>query len=117
MAKGFGIAALVLAIMSTFAVYGFNFGAIWLSMIAATVAIWNGDRALSIASFVIALVGLLLFSPLTMAAIAVNASGRSDYSLAVIAFLPFALPGLAGFLLFRRHNIAMQERAGSGGAD
>ena len=112
MAKGFGIAALVLAIMSAFAVYGFNFGAIWLSMIAATVAIWNGDRAFSIASFVIALVGLLLFSPVTMAAIAINASGRADYSLAFIAFLPFALPLLAAFWLFRQHNIAMQNGPG-----
>ena len=109
MAKGFGIAALVLAILSTFAAYGFNFGAIWLSMIACTVAVWNGDRAFTIASVVIAGAGLLLFSPLTMAVIAVNASGRGDYSAAIMAFLPFAFPILAGLWLLRQHTVALQN--------
>lgn len=91
MGKGFGIAGLVLAILSAFAAYGFNFGAIWIAMILCTVAALSGDRAFSIASILIAAVGLLLFSPLTLGVITVNAN-HGDYGAAIAGFLPFAFP-------------------------
>lgn len=90
MAKGFGIAALVLAILSMFSPYGVNFAVIWVGMICATVAALNGDRGLTIASVVIAFAGLLLFAPVTLAAI-VNAAHMGDYAGLIFGFAPMGI--------------------------
>ena len=97
MAKGVGIAGLVLAIFSAFAVYGFNFAAIWFSMGCCIAAILNGERVYSIASMVVALVGLLLFSPITMAAVLLQV-GLGSLGLPFIAFFPFL--AAAGALIY-----------------
>jgi hypothetical protein len=91
MAKGFGIAALVLAILSVFAAYGFNFFSIWIAMLCASVAALNGERAFTISSIIIGLAGLLLFSPITMGVIAINLNGGHD-GVAILGFAPFLLP-------------------------
>lgn len=94
MAKGFGIAGLVLAILSAFAAYGFNFGAIWLSMIACGIAAFQGDRVFTIASVVIAAAGLLLFSPITLAVVMTNLHGGNSGAV-IMAFAPFLIPIIA----------------------
>lgn len=94
MAKGFGIAALVLAILSAFAMYGFNFATIWLGMICAAIAALNGDRGFSIASILIAGAGLLIFSPFTLGAIWASAH-YGDYSGIVLGFAPFGIAIMA----------------------
>jgi len=90
-AKGFGIAALVLAILSVFALYGFNFVTIWLAMICAAIAAMNGERPFTIASVIISFVGLVIFSPVTMAVVWGNLKGGHD-QIALLAFSPFVLP-------------------------
>lgn len=106
MARGFGIAGLVLAVLSTFAFYGFNFAAIWLAMILCSIAILNGERALSIASLLIAAAGLLIFSPMTMGTI-LNDAHHGHSAMMYIGFLPFAFPILALIIdVVRRHSVA-----------
>jgi len=94
MGKGFGIAALVLAILSTLSPYGVNFAVIWIGMICAIVAALNGDRGLTIASIVIAGAGLLLFAPLTLGVI-LSGGGRGDYGYFFLAFGPVAAAVIA----------------------
>lgn len=91
MAKGFGIAALVLAILSLLSPYGINFAVIWAAMICAAVAGLNGDRGLTIASALIAFAGLWVFAPLTLAAI-LNAANMGDYTGLIFGFLPISFP-------------------------
>ncbi|MGA7673684.1 MAG: hypothetical protein WCA78_01400 [Rhizomicrobium sp.] len=102
MAKGFGIAALVLAILSMFSPYGINFAAIWLAMICATVAVFSGDRGLSIAATVIAIAGMLIFSPLTLAAIMAGANHSDDAGIVVVGVVPFAFPIFALAMVYVR---------------
>jgi hypothetical protein len=110
MAKGFGIAGLVLAILSAFAFYGFNFAAIWLSMICSTVAALNGDRAFSIASALIAAAGLIIFSPITLAAI-VTAAHMGDYAGLVFGFVPLGFPVVAILIDAARRSGVSAEHA------
>lgn len=87
MAKGFGIAALVISILSMFSPYIVNFAAIWIAMICAIIAALNGDRGLTIGAVVLAAAGLLLFAPVSLAVI-VNEAHRSDYGPLVLVFFP-----------------------------
>lgn len=102
MRQGFGIAALVVAIVSIFAFYGFNFVLIWVAMICAGVAALNGDRAFSIASMVVALTGLVILSPVTMAAVAVDRHNGNWFGV-IIAFAPFLLP-IVGMVVGSRNS-------------
>ncbi len=94
MAKRFGIAALVLAILSMFSPYAINFAVIWVGMICAAVAALNGDRGLTIASVVIAFAGLLLFAPVTLAVI-LTAAHSSDYAFLIIGCAPMGIATVA----------------------
>ena len=63
MAKGFGIAALVFALLAIPVPFGFVLSAI--AMICAAVAALAGDRTFTIASLVIAAVNTFVLSPST----------------------------------------------------
>lgn len=106
MGKGFGIAALAISIISVFMPYGFNIFTVWVAMLCAAGAVYTGDRAFAVASFIIALAGLVILSPLTMTAVA-------KYPGPVVPFLvfaPFALP-IAGFVLARMREEPDEEAA------
>jgi hypothetical protein len=94
MGKGFGIAALVLAILSTLSPYGVNFAVIWIAMICSALAALGGDRGLTIASVTIAGAGLLLFAPVTLGVIW-NEWRQGDNAPLFLAFLPMAIPVVA----------------------
>lgn len=110
MGKGFGIAALVIAIISAFAAYGFNIVATWIAMICAMVGIFNGERPLSIGALVVAFVGLLLFSPLTLGALTQENAGIGG---PLFAFGPYALPLIALGVASRKEQQSSTPHAAS----
>lgn len=94
MAKGLGVVALVLAILSLFSPIFVNFAAIWVAMGCAAVAIYHGEYPLPVAAVILAFFGLLLFSPVSMGAIAI-AIGNDSVRLLAFAFGGFLLPVFA----------------------
>jgi hypothetical protein len=105
MGKGLGIAALVLSILSLFSPIFVNITALWVAMGCATFAVVNGDKGLSIAAVVIGLAGIVLFSPMTLAALGVSLDNHS-YRFAMVVFLPFAFPIVALIEQAMRHPAA-----------
>lgn len=94
MAKGLGIVALVLAILSLFSPIFVNFVAIWVAMVCAAIAIYHSEYPLPVAAIGLAFFGLLLFSPVSMGAIAI-AMGNDSVRLLIFAFGGFLLPVMA----------------------
>lgn len=88
MAKGLGIAALVLSILAIF-VPVITIFVVWLAMILAAVGGFFGERAFAIASVLVSLVNLILLSPMTWAAFAgENAGGGAFFqTVTVILFI------------------------------
>lgn len=91
-AKGLGIAALVVAIVSLLTPV-VTLYVIWIALLAASVASFMGDRAFSIATIVICGINLVLLSPLTLAVLIGTAGGQAgSVSLAGITIVLFAAP-------------------------
>ena len=92
--KGFGIAALVLAIAAIFIpLYGLFI--IWLALILASVAAFSGERPLSIASLALGVVNLLFLSPATMKMLI---DIGSDNGFTLITGILFLAPIVAMFI-------------------
>ncbi len=94
MSKGFGIAALVLAILGIF-VPIVSIYVVWLALILTAVAAFAGDRSLSIAAFVICLVNVLFLSPATLVEFGAKQGGSG---LATFTVILFVIP-LIGFIV------------------
>lgn len=93
MAKPFGIAALVFAILFLVVPFGPNFVVGPVAVLCATVAALAGDRVFSIVTSIVYLVGYFFLSPVTLAAIggATIASGNEGNP--IFVFLG-GVPGL-----------------------
>ncbi|MBU4185841.1 MAG: hypothetical protein KKI12_06225 [Proteobacteria bacterium] len=90
MAKGLGIAALVVAIIGIF-VPVVTIYVIWLSLILAAIAGLLGDKVFPIASFFANLVNIVFLSPMTWAVLAgENVGGGSFF--AISTFILFIAP-------------------------
>jgi len=89
MANGFGIAALVFAILAIFIPFGIVISAI--AIVLAIVAALAGDKMFAIATAVIALVNTLFLSPSTWIVLSgsdPNASGILKVLIFVVCLLP-----------------------------
>jgi hypothetical protein len=100
-ARALGIAALLLAALSMSVSHSGNIVAIWVAMACGAVAALGGRRAFPVAALATAGIGLLLFSPFTMAAIAGHArAGR--WLLPFAAIVPFCFPIVAMIVSAKR---------------
>lgn len=89
MAKGFGIAALVFAILAIFIPFGFVVSGI--AVLLAYVAALAGDRGFTIATTVIAVVNTVFLSPSTWIMLGGNDPGAQRF-MTVIIIAGIALP-------------------------
>jgi hypothetical protein len=96
MAKGLGIAALVISILSIF-VPVVTLYVVWLALALAAVAGFLGDRVFPIASLVICLVNIVFLSPLTWAALA-GESMSGGFFLKIGTIIMFIAP-IVGLIL------------------
>jgi hypothetical protein len=89
--SGFGMAALMLALLGMFMpVIGLFIG--WLALVFACVAALCGDKGYTVATIVMSAIAFLFFTPsLWLEGIAANSGGPSSY-LGVISFVLFAAP-------------------------
>lgn len=93
MAKGFGIAALIVALVA-FGVPLFGLYVSWVAAALATVAAFAGDRVFATATSIITIANTLFFSPLVLAAlVGENESGSNV--LLYITISVFAAPFVA----------------------
>lgn len=93
MAKGFGIAALIVALVA----FGVPVFGLYVSLVAAalaTVAALAGDRVFATATPIITITNTLFFSPLALAAL-VGESERGSNALLYITICAFAAPFVA----------------------
>ena len=96
MSKGFGIAALIVALVA-FGVPLFGLYASWVAAVLAVIAAFAGDRVFATTTPIIAAVNTLFFSPLALAAFAgENESGSN--ALLYITIILFAAPFIAMML-------------------
>lgn len=109
MSKGLGIAALVLILIS----FPIPFVGTWigyLALVVAAVAALFGDRALTVATAVIAAIKMYFLSPVLMATMYVKVDGFGfNWPLAITSFF-VALP--VAMLAFRPMILAMLKQAG-----
>jgi hypothetical protein len=89
MKVGFGIAALVIALLAIFAPYGVNLVASAVAILLACLAAFAGDRAFSVATSLICIVNFFLFSPFTLAAISVAGGAMAVVFVMLVAATPF----------------------------
>ena len=91
-AKGVGIAALVIAIVSIFTPI-VTLYVIWVALLIAGIAGLMGDRSFTIATIAISAVNLVLLSPVTLAVLIGTSEGQGgDGGLIAITTVFFALP-------------------------
>lgn len=96
MAKGFGIAALVVALLGI-AVPVVTIYVVWLSLVLAALAGFFGDKAFPIAAALACLINLVFLSPLTWAVLAgENLQGGSG--LRVTTIILFIAPIVSLFV-------------------
>jgi hypothetical protein len=91
MAKGFGIAGIIIVLLGMFIPIAGSF-ICWLGLALATVAALSGDRIFSVVTGLVAAVGVIFFSPLLWAAIAgENMQGGSVIPIVTVLsiFAPF----------------------------
>lgn len=93
MAKGFGIAALVVALLGI-AVPIVTIFVIWLALVLAALAGFLGDKAFPIATVLTCLINLVFFSPLTWAAL-FGESLQGGSTLKVTTIILFITPLVA----------------------
>ena len=91
-AKGVGIAALVIAIVSIFTPI-VTLYVIWVALLIAGIADLMGDRAFTIATIAISAVNLIFLSPVTLAVLIGTSEGHGgDGGLIAITTVFFAVP-------------------------
>lgn len=93
MAKGFGVAALIVALVA-FGVPLFGLYVSWAAAALATVAALAGDRVFATATPIITITNTLFFSPLALAALVGESEGGSSVLL-YITISVFAAPFVA----------------------
>ena len=93
MNKGFGIAALVFAILSIF-IPAVSIYVVWLALVLATLAALTGDKVFSFSTFLICLVNVIFLSPLTMLVLVQKEMG----SIRILTIILFLAP-IAGLLI------------------
>jgi len=88
MAKGFGVAALVVGILSIY-VPLVTIYVIWLALVLATVAGLLGDKVFPLATFATCLINILFLSPVTLAGLAAEreAGGSAHLVITIILFI------------------------------
>lgn len=96
MGKGFGIAALVFAIMSIF-IPGVALYVAWLALMLAAVGAFAGNLGATTAAVVICLVNIVFLSPLTLAVL-LNAPVLK-YGTVILFILP-----VVGFVVARKRK-------------
>jgi hypothetical protein len=95
--RTFGVAGFLLAALSMSFNHGGNLALIWIAMAASALAALGGRRAFPLAALATGATGLLVFSPITLAAIVGNARSGS-WLLAFAAIVPFCFPIVAMIL-------------------
>ena len=89
MEKGFGIAAVAIAIISCFVPFVTLF-AVWLALLLAAIAAFLGDRVFSVATSLICFANIAFMSPVTMVGL-LAPNGQPMLVISVILLLaPFA---------------------------
>lgn len=96
MAKGFGIAALIVALVA-FGVPVFGLYVSWLAAALAAIAALAGDRVFATTTPIIAITNTLFFSPLALATFASESEGGSNVLL-YVTIIVFAAPFIAMIL-------------------
>jgi hypothetical protein len=110
MAKALAAVGFVLALLSMGAAHGINLALIWAGMLCCGFAALHGYKFSTLGTVAVAATGLLVFSPLTLAAIFGNAA-RGDWTLAVLAIVPLLLPLAAMLFAGKRPGGAGLRRA------
>ena len=87
MAKGFGIAALVFALLAVFIPVPVNVYMVGLVLILATVSAVAGDKPLTIAALLISGVNIVILSPVTMRFIRTESNGDTVALVLIVLFI------------------------------
>jgi len=109
MSKGFGIAALIVALVA-FGVPLFGLYVSWLAAILAAIAALAGDRVFATTTPIIAATNTLFFSPLALVAFAGQNEGGSN-ALLYITIVLFAAPFIA-MVLNATGKVALGKASG-----
>ena len=108
MGKAFGIAALIVAGLSVFVPIPLSYLGIWLALALATVATLSGERLFAVVAFLVTLVNLVAFSPLTFAALFVPDGEGGWNFLAVLTIVLFIGP-IAGAILNATGRVTLDK--------
>lgn len=97
MAKGFGIAALIVALIA-FMVPVFGFMVSWFAAALATIAALSGERVFATATVLVAAVNTFFLSPLTLAMFVGEGQQEGQPLLLIVTIFLFAAPFIAMML-------------------
>jgi len=91
MNKGFGIAALIIAVLAIF-IPVVSLYVVYLALILAMIAAFTGDKIFSVASLVICFMNVIFLSPVTVIALIGSAASHHVSGLLILTIIMFLLP-------------------------
>lgn len=112
MKTGFGIAALILAIIALFIPIPIWLYTAWVALLLAVIAALAGDRAFSIAVMALTVANTLFFSPLTLAAL-ISTGDQGGLGLLVVHIIAMILP-LAAIILNATGKLVLDSETFTG---
>jgi hypothetical protein len=103
MDKGFGIAALVIAVVAIF-IPVVSLYVVYVALILAIIAAFSGDKIFSVATLAICLVNVMFLSPLTVIALIGSAASRHASGLLIFTIIMFVLP-IVGMIMAKKKSV------------
>lgn len=103
MDKGFGIAALVIAVIAIF-IPVVSLYVVFVALILAIIAAFTGDKIFTVATLAICLVNIMFLSPLTVIVLIGSAVSRHVSGLLVLTIIMFVLP-IVGLIMAKKKSV------------